>query len=263
MKRPLGEHLVLRALGKPGPDHQRMIGGQRETPGGRRAAPCDLDDHAHEGRNIDLETAVATRHEHPVEARLDERRVHLLGEVRALLDLGLGLDQLRSKCDRARRSAPSASAPRALTGPGLVHSSRQWTLISHLLWIVDHVGHSLPEARHVMSPRAARMASSPQGRRRGRSGGARQARGRCRSQPRSPRHPSVKFLQGTLLLVMQSGSTLSIHAGEADKTLSSCAFAPPWAVMPPSIGISAPLICDDSSELSSAASRRERPRLST
>ncbi len=94
---PAGEHLVLRALGKPGADLERVVGRQARPPRGAHVAARQLDADAHEGGHVDLESAVAPRDVHAVEARLQQRLVDLRGVGGTLLGLTLLGDELLSQ----------------------------------------------------------------------------------------------------------------------------------------------------------------------
>jgi hypothetical protein len=77
----VGENLVLRLLWPVGGELERVGRAERQHPAARRAAASDRHDHAIVGGKVDLEAAVPTRHEHPVEAGVAERLVHLLRVV--------------------------------------------------------------------------------------------------------------------------------------------------------------------------------------
>ncbi len=70
--------------------------GKAELPAGRRAASRDCRHHPVEGRRIELVATEALGCEHSVEAGPLELLVSLLGEVRALLGLGLQLEEPRT-----------------------------------------------------------------------------------------------------------------------------------------------------------------------
>ena len=74
---------------------------EAQAPRGGEVARGDLGDHAQERRQVDLEAAVAARHEHPVEAGLAERLVDLLRVVGPPLGLRRLLDQQRPQRSRA------------------------------------------------------------------------------------------------------------------------------------------------------------------
>ena len=98
----VAEDLGLRPLLEQRRDLKRVSRGEAQTPGRRRAAPCDRAHRPQEDGKLELVAAVAPRHEHAVEARPQEFLVHLLRVVGALLGLGLPLDELRPKGFRAR-----------------------------------------------------------------------------------------------------------------------------------------------------------------
>jgi hypothetical protein len=95
-----GEDLVLRLLRPPRADHQRVVHGQPEAPGGGHAPARDLLHDPHVGGHVELVAAIAARDVQVVEARVEERVVHLRRVVRALLGRRLIADQPRAERDR-------------------------------------------------------------------------------------------------------------------------------------------------------------------
>ena len=115
----VAEDLLLRALLEPRADLQRVVGGQAHAPGARRAAARELEHDAHVGLHVDLEAAVAARHEHPVEARRHELLVDVLRPDRcsprprpavrsaAAAARSRGRSVPQQRCGQARRSSIS------------------------------------------------------------------------------------------------------------------------------------------------------------
>jgi len=82
------EDLVLRLLGEPGADLQRVVGHEAHAPAGGHVAAGHLDPDLRVRRDVGLDAAVAARHEQAVEARVLDGAVQVLR--RASQHLGLG-----------------------------------------------------------------------------------------------------------------------------------------------------------------------------
>jgi hypothetical protein len=83
------EHLPLGALGEAAGHHQAVGGGQTQVPAAGRAAAGHLGDHPGVGPQVELVAAEAAWLEGPVETRLQERLVRVLGDPGPLFGLVL------------------------------------------------------------------------------------------------------------------------------------------------------------------------------
>ena len=125
----VAEGLGLRPLGEERAHVERVVGGERRAPGGRRAPARELDADPGERRDVERVAAVAARHERPVDPRGLQLAVDVLGVEAALLDLRLALDQHRLQrrrpCDElARREIRLRRGDRSV-GHGMLSSCDQ------------------------------------------------------------------------------------------------------------------------------------------
>ena len=125
----VAEGLGLRPLGEERAHVERVVGGERRAPGGRRAPARELDADPGERRDVERVAAVAARHERPVDPRGLQLAMHVLGVEAALLDLRLALDQHRLQrrrpCDElARREIRLRRGDRSV-GHGVLSSCDQ------------------------------------------------------------------------------------------------------------------------------------------
>ena len=102
-------------------DLERVAGGEAEAPGRRRAAARDRDDDAPEARQVELVAAVPARHEHPVEARLEELPVRALRVVACARSVSAWRSISVSRIASARESISAGVMPGS--GGAIVASS--------------------------------------------------------------------------------------------------------------------------------------------